>query len=77
MRGWVVIFVFAAVHNVVAALTGRPMLSQVARRAARAHPVAVPAAGLLLWAHLMGYLGPFDPLYWLGVGIERLGGRRG
>lgn len=70
--GWWPIWVWAVVHNVVAARTRREMLSHACSRCRREHPVVVPLAALILLGHLMGWLGRADPLTWVGGGLERI-----
>lgn len=76
-RGWWPIWAYVVAHNIWAAGRNQEMLSQAAARTRRAHPVIVPIAGLVLYAHLMGWLGRCDPLYWLGAAALKVRGPRG
>jgi len=76
-RGWAILWGFVIAHNLWAIATGREMLSERARQVACRHPLLVPLGGLTLWAHLMGYLGPYDPIHWIGSAADKAGGRSG
>lgn len=71
-RGWALLWAYVIAHNVWAAGRGREMLSEAARRHRRQRPLLVVTAAGLLYAHLMGWLGSRDPLFWLGTQAERL-----
>lgn len=75
-RGWSMIWGFVITHNVWAAGRGHEMLSQAAQRQSRAHPVLVPVLAFGLYAHLMGWLGPYDPISKLGDLVEKFRGLR-
>lgn len=62
---------FAAAHNVIAAGRRREMICGAFRRHAADHPLIVAGAVAGLIAHMYGRLGRYDPLWFVGTGLER------
>ncbi|QDH91873.1 hypothetical protein SEA_PHRAPPUCCINO_198 [Mycobacterium phage Phrappuccino] len=75
--GWAALWFYVVVHNLWAIRGGREQLSQAAKRNRTTHPVLIPTFAFMMLAHLMGWLGKGDPIYWVGMLAEQRYAGRG